>query len=453
MSQRTTPATLVGLAFPILAVLLAWVWIAAQPASAASGDLSWRRVFNGTGNDDDRFFVSAPAPKGGVYAAGWTTAATRDLVLVRYTAGGRGLWVRTFDGTAHDADSATGLAVDGRGDAIVVGIANGAAGIAVVAKYAPGGRRLWLRTYDDPLTDADAAWAVTTDRAGNVYVAGTSRTGVITTAIVIKYSASGVRKWVRRFARTGGDGSDETTAIVTDGSRHLYITGNSLGAASQNDVLTLKYDTEGHRLWARTWDGGANGADIGFAVAANASGAYVAGQSETTTTGADGVLLRYGVGGRLLWHRTVAGPGTGTDELDDVALARNGDPVVAGMIDVSMSNGTDAAVERLSPAGKVRWTRTYNGPDSRNDAAQRVTVARSGSIYVVGTSEGTNTATDVLTLKYGAGGGLRWARRYTSTGGGSSDAGTALTVTAGSVYVTGYQLGLTLDGVLLRYKP
>jgi hypothetical protein len=111
--------------FAVALSLIAFV-VFAPAAGAASGDLAWQRVINGSGDGNDFFVSVAPAPNGGVYAAGTTFAATSDVLAVRYDAAGQRLWLRTYNGPANGVDGASAAAADGSGNLVVAGSANAA---------------------------------------------------------------------------------------------------------------------------------------------------------------------------------------------------------------------------------------------------------------------------------------------------------------------------------------
>lgn len=447
--------TAVAWAAVLLCVAVAGVLaLAVVPAArAASGDLAWQRIYDGTGQGSDQFTAMARAPHGGVYVAGTTFVASDDFVVARYDAAGRRMWLHTFDGSAGLRDAVLGAAADSKGNLVVVGYANSPTDtVAAVTKYGPGGKRRWVRIYDDPASLEEAGQAVALDAAGNVYVAGFTKSVVAGLDIVlIKYSASGARRWVRHYDDPV-HGADSPAGVAVDAHGNIYIVGVSAGLPTGVDIVTLKYDAAGKRRWVRSWDGPAGGDDLGNALAVTGAGTvYVAGQTTGISTGVDAVVLKYGSGGALKWSRSRTSPGASGDDYAGIALLGNGDVVAAGLYGNLATNG-DALVTRLSPAGHTRWARTYNGPDNMGDEGLHVSGASNGAVYVSGASVGAATSGDILTLKYSGTGHLRWARRHTSSG-NDSDFAQALLVNGG-VYVAGYESSTNpTDGTLLKYRP
>ena len=247
------------LVLPVLLVLLALALAAlASPARAASGDLAWpAKVYDSPSHGNDGFNATAPAPKGGVYIVGSSNGPNSQLLVARYGAGGKKLWLHAFNAPGNLNGYLLGATSDGAGDLVAVGKVFVDKGIAVV-KYSPGGQRMWLRVYDDPSHDRTShPSVVATDAAGNVYVAADGNVGSNFEIILIKYSSNGVRRWVRHYAGSGTGSS--ASGMGLDGSGNVYLTGEHEDASGALDIITLKYDPAGHRRWARLWNGADNG--------------------------------------------------------------------------------------------------------------------------------------------------------------------------------------------------
>jgi hypothetical protein len=444
----------------VIAALAAPFAFAAR-AEAASGDLAWQRAYNGTGDDDDFWAGVARAPKGGAYVAGSVRpdagagVVNYDFAVARYAAGGTRRWLRTFDGPAGHHDIAMNVASDRFGNVVVVGYVNYLAlqpQIAAVVKYDAQGKRRWARFYDAPNGSSEIAGEVAIDAAGNVYVAGEYSTpGSDTDAFLARYSPSGARKWVRSYS---GPGQDQIRDIAVDDRGNVYLTGVTYTSAMDFDMLTLKYRPDGKRSWVRRLDGPASSTDMGNAIAVTGGGTvYVAGQVVDTTTGVDAALVKYSTAGAFKWLSTRSSIGASNDHYLDVALLGNGDVVAAGDIDAGpLTEDTDLLLARLSHAGGTRWARIYDGPDALDDGGEYVATL-GGDIYVAGFATSTATARDILTLKYGGSGQFRWARSH----GGvdmSNDFAAGILAVSGSVYTAGKRGATTgNDGILLRYRP
>lgn len=167
-------------------------------------------------------------------------------------------------------------------------------------KYNPAGGEEWLRPLDGG--GSDAAVAITTDDAGNVYATGSSAGGLY--SMTAKYSAAGVRLWVQSFT-TIGEG-DAGVDIALDHEGNVYVTGYNVETSTGLDIVTIKYSPGGVELWVRRFDS-ANGEDVPAAIACDASGIYVTGRSGGAFT-----TIKYDFNGDEQWVRSYSG-GHGSD--------------------------------------------------------------------------------------------------------------------------------------------
>ncbi len=215
-------------------------------------------------------------------------------------------------------------------------------------KYDLGGTQLWVERYNGPANSLDAASAIATDGSGNVYVTGASWVGSGTDAdyATIKYNSNGDTIWVRRYNGPANSG-DGASAIATDGSENVYVTGSSYGSGTSYDYTTIKYNSNGDTIWVRRYNGPADSDDRASDIALNGSGnVYVTGYS---------------------W-------GSGT--------------------------ATDYATIQYNSNGDTVWVRRYNGSADSDDRASAIALDSSGNIYVTGYSSNSLTSVDYTTIKY-----------------------------------------------------
>ena len=82
-----------------------------------------------------------------------------------------------------------------------------------------------MRTYNGPGNDWDCAYAIAVDGSNNVYVTGVSQvSGTDYDYATIKYYSNGDTAWVRRY-NGPGNSDDSPSAIGTDDSGNVYVTG------------------------------------------------------------------------------------------------------------------------------------------------------------------------------------------------------------------------------------
>ena len=67
-------------------------------------------------------------------------------------------------------------------------------------------------------------------------------------------------EWVASYDSPLG-GSDTIVAMTIDDSGNLYVTGTS-----DNDYATIKYDSQGNRLWVTRYDSGSSDSAMDMAI-------------------------------------------------------------------------------------------------------------------------------------------------------------------------------------------
>jgi hypothetical protein len=84
-----------------------------------------------------------------------------------------------------------------------------------------------------------------------------------------------------------------------------------------------------------------------------------------------------------------------------------------------------------------------------------IAVDKANSVYVTGFSSGTNSAYDIVTMKYDNNGNMLWLAQYSGPGGGDAEGNAIAVDAAGNVYVAGYETlaGGGTEMVTIKYAP
>jgi FG-GAP-like repeat/Beta-propeller repeat len=343
----------------------------------------------------------------------------------------------------------------------------------------------------------DAATAIATDGAGNMYVAGWSiSTGALLPGASQFQSGGGVDAFVAKITAAGtlvyctyvgGSGDDRAFGIAVDGSGSAYITGWTYstnfplaGSPLQNhlagvrDAFVAKLNATGNGLIYSTFLGGA-GNDAGRGIRLDAAGnAYVGGETDSAnfpvyaafqpTIGGqqDGFVAKVNSVGSKLIYSTYFG-GVSTDSITAIALDSSGSVYVTGgttsynfpvfhAFQPAIGGGQDAFVAKLDPSGSALIYSTFLGGSGGTvgfpEYGSGVDVDGGGNVYVVGATSSVNFPvlgafqpilggfTDVFAAKLNAAGSALIYSTY--LGGSSVDIATAAAVVNGQLYVAGY---------------
>jgi autotransporter-associated beta strand protein len=404
-----------------------------------SGDAAFRITYQG-GDGNDVVLTHLPKPAPG------------DLE-----------WLRQFGSVTFANDTVRALAVDssvylaGSVDQALPGQVHVGDEDAFVRKLDAAGNELWTRQFGS--SAQDEALGVAVDATG-VYVVGFT-TGTLPgqanlgdeDAFVRKYDAAGNLLWTRQF---GTDHPDRTYAVAVDGTG-VYVAGSIGGTLpgqtsfGGTDAFVRKYDAAGNETWTRQF--GTVAVEVANAIAADATGVYVAGMTtgsfpgQTSAGIIDAFVRRYDAGGNESWTRQFGS--VDVDIVHGLAVDGTGAYVTGSTYDTlpgqTSAGDRDAFVRKYDISGNEMWTDQFGSND--DDQAYGIAVDSSG-VYVAGYSQGTLPGQanagrlDAFVRHYDADGSPLWTREF-----GTSEIDEAFCMGAGpaGVYVGGDTAG-TLPG-------
>jgi hypothetical protein len=339
--------------------------------------------------------TNAPSavPAGLVLDTNNNAIITGSALTVKYDANGNQLWTAPYNGSA--------IAIDPGGNPVVTGVGSNFSTV----KLSPAGSNLWQTTYLDPV---GPAWSqvVLADSSSNVYVAGSYTyvcysTGCYVLLQIVKYGQNGNQLWAPTYNPGGPIPSVQVGGAALDGTGNMYLLAKFLGYDEVYE--TIKYSSEGNLDWSA--DPNDNGNSSGIALALDAK----------TNVLVTGQCFAYD-------HQTTA-YGFGT--------------------------------YKLNTSGIPVWTNYFPSTPLGSTSPTSVAVDSANNCYVTGYSPGSNSANDIVTIKYGPNGNQIWLQRYSSPGSGNA-AGNAIAVdNNGNVYVTGYDSTAAggTEIVTIKYSP
>jgi hypothetical protein len=379
-----------------------------------SGDTAWVRRADGWGHDEDVANAVAVDRAGNVIVTGFTTnlSGNINIATIKYDPNGNLVYVKEFDGADHLDDRGFALALDTAGNAYVAGYITTADNGRdwMIIKYMPNGDTAWTRSADGWGEADDVIYGVALDDSGNVIATGyTTNLGGNINIGTIKSDPDGNVVYVKEYDGPTHNG-DAAIAVAVDAAGNAYVTGASMGATS-NDYVTVKYLPSGDTAWARRYNGTANGDDFAYAIALDAAGnALVTGSSVGAGSGTDWLTIKYLPNGDTAWTRRANGWANASDESYSVAVSRSGDVFVTGFT-MSLGSNINYGTIMYRPDGSLGWVKEYDGPAADQDYASSVAVDTAGNVFVTGHSMGLATVYDYATIKYEATIGIEEGRR------------------------------------------
>jgi hypothetical protein len=392
------------------------------------GELVWATGLGALGREEPRAIALTPdggAVITGIFAdkvdfgKGELTAQALDIFVIKLDKDGAVEWSTGIGGGGEDI--ASGVAVDGKGNIVVVGWFSG--------EMMVGDTKLMASGADD--------------------------------IFVIKLDAKGAPAWARQF---GGDHSDISWGVATDPGGDIVVVGEfrntiTFGGEPHEskgnaDIFLLRLAEDGTFKWSKAF--GDLGQDYGRAVAIDSRGDVVmaaefsvevdfgSGKPLVHKGNRDIVVAKYGADGTYRWAKAFG------NTFDDIVLAAAVDPadniVIGGSFEQKLKIGgtelesagrKDALLAKLDPSGKVQWAKSYGA--HRDDQIAALGADKFGNVLASGwfvdkvdfggggELKAPNGNQDAFLLKLDRDGGYLWSKRF---GDKDHDRGRALAVTA-----------------------
>ena len=174
--------------------------------------------------------------------------------------------------------------------------------------------------------------------------------------------------WTARYA--GPLGRGYAKFIKVDAGGNVYVSGISQGTNFWPDIVTVKYDANGNELWAARYDGPGNRYDEPFGMTIDSAGnVYVNGFSQPSSTNNDAVTIKYDTNGNQMWAALYDGPGHGHDQFNGVSVDGNGNVYVSGS-STDVGNTPSLTVIKYDARGNVLWVSRDNGPGGAQAIAE-----------------------------------------------------------------------------------
>jgi DNA-binding beta-propeller fold protein YncE len=319
---------------------------------------------------------------------------------------------------------------------------------AAVAATSPG-TQLWVERYNADNGIDDASSVAVSPNGKTVFVTGHSYGGgasVVYDYATVAYNAvTGARLWVSRY-NDPSSGDDEATSVaVSPDGTTVYVTGTSQQGTTGYDYATVAYNAAtGAQRWVDRYGDGDVYGTPSAAVSPNGNSVFITGSISVAATGSDDyATVGYSaVTGSQQWVKLYKGP-SGGNFAHSVAVSPNRSTVFVTGTSLGTNNGYDYATVAYNAAtGAQQWATRYNGATEGDRGANSVAVSPSGkTVFVTGSSDGGSaTSYDYATIAYNAATGSQlWAKRYNGPGNSDDQAySVAVSPTGTTVYVTGY---------------
>ena len=286
-------------------------------------------------------------------------------------------------------------------------------------------------------TGDDRAGRMTTDAAGNFYVAA----GLINSTShpsgfgVLKYLFNGKLQGAFHYQNTPGEFQGQAQAVKVDRQGNIYAAGKT-----NLSGLLVSFTSSGLQRWA---DRFASSAGDPVALAIDGSGnIYAAGNGGHG--GSDGVgpilqwvIVKYSSSGEVLWEQHHTGDPKLDSRVKDIQLDFAGNPIVFGTTSnspVTLTN--NMTVVKFNPHGDTLWAKDFVVPHN-SLLPGGLAIDHGGNVYATSMTNPPEGMAIPFTVKYDPNGVLKFVMQ------GKEAGGTSVAIDpAGDILLTGETINL-----------
>ncbi len=371
----------------------------------SAGDTLWHKIYNGLDSgsvSQDKFGDLVVDSSGNVYvcSAAPTSTGGYDYVAMKFNTDGILQWIKRLNFKEEDVPMSA--CIDNSNNFIVTGYVknSGLEGSYMTVKYNSIGDTVWTKNYTGDNNDASTARSVCADTMGNIYVTGNSaKFAQGNDFVTIKYNSAGSILWTKRYNSPLGNSQDIPVGIMLDASSNVYVTGYSDSVfVGSPDYLTLKYNSNGDVQWVSRYSAPGNLSDYALSLAVGSTGnVAVTGYSMNASGNYDMLTLMYNSSGIKQWEKRQTGTGNYHDVGRAVIFNSSGDIYVAG----NLFNATsDAVIFKYSSTGAQKGYREFAGSYNKDDVFRSICIDKLENVFAAGRMNYSNFDCVSLTKKY-----------------------------------------------------
>ncbi len=359
--------------------ILIGVLFVATTFAAAQVPVTFEKTFGGKDDDLARAVVET---KDGYLIAGKTKSFTRhrdfDAYIIKIDKNGKKLWSRTY-GAERDED-ANDIINYGSG-AVFVGSTKTLGNQEksyYINRIDQNGKHIWRKAYFKDGNDEYTSSSVVTD-GKNLVVGGTELHRGFTTSdvspLVLQLNSRGQRIWEHYL---GGRKKDYINKIIYTGDGYLVVGKTESYGHGDFDMYAIKLDKKGKWQWYNAFGGGDD--DTANDVIEADDGFLLVGSTNSFGLTRDDVLIvKTDKNGKRLWQRSYGGDYT--DQAYAITKSPDGGFVVVGRTEsFNRRNGFDLYLFKIDAQGRLIWQRTEGGKS--NDAGYDIITTKDGYLIV-----------------------------------------------------------------------
>lgn len=369
--------------------------------TALNGNVTslWSQLYNAS-NKKALTTAMTSDNNGNIYIAGTTyinSSNSQDLTVIKYNSQGQQKYVKHYNGPGNNYDAASGIVADNNGNVYVTGASVGNFPSFldyVTLKLDSMGITQWTSRYNFS-NGMDIPTDLLLDNSGNVIVSGSSASSSMNNNsdfTTVKYNASTGAQMAVQRQNNPGTAKDMVTAQTKDANGNIYTTGTTSSDGINYNVQTIKYDANMNPVWVKTFDPYGKydtGSDIEVD---NLGNVIVTGYATKTNLAKMLMVLSYNSNGNLNWKALKDVNGEGVK----VVIKSSNEIFIGGNININ--GNQDMAILRYNNTGGQNLEKIYNGASNLKD--QLLDMLVDGNFIVVSGLTNNGTIDQNVTVKY-----------------------------------------------------
>jgi len=376
-----------------------------QPTATPAPEIPrilWDKTYGNTANDMGEDVLVAD--DGGFYIVGTAgldmsgAGNSGDIYLIRTDENGEVLWEKTYGG--DKAEEGLSIALTSDGNLLLSGMtrSSGAGGAdAYLVKVDLQGNEIWSNTYGSPLDEmvsvrtlADGSfmlWGNVVDPDDIVADPGAAGYGGYagrSNIYLAKVDSAGGLVWSQTFG--GQNNLLASGGVEAEDGGFLVVASLLRFPEPGDDLYLLKVDSNGQKVWERTWEDGTTAAydlirtaDDQYLIAASVTPA-----DDTAHAMVDFLLIKVDQQGNEVWSSQFGDP-TMVDYPMVVTQTADGGYIAAGdwVKDLSGRSPGLISIARIDAGGQLVWERTIK-PAGQHNVLRSWLQMDDGSCLLVG---------------------------------------------------------------------
>jgi len=203
-------------------------------------------------------YASVTDKDGNTYITGGSSNENQpsgDFFTIKVGSDGQIIWQKREQAALYAVEHGTHIIFDNEGNIIISGLKwNGNDMDIRLVKYTSDGTKLFDTSFDNGTKGLEIPSHLTTDSNGNIYLSGITWSGNSVDYVTLKYNSNGEKLWHKTENPANREAWNEATAVAVDNNGNVIVTGYSPNTEGWLNYHTIKYTADGTKIWEQAYN-------------------------------------------------------------------------------------------------------------------------------------------------------------------------------------------------------